>query len=334
MPIQILRNDITKMNVDVIVNTSNKALEPGSGVNGAIHKAAGPLLANECRLLGGCETGQVKLTQGYDLPCKYVIHTVGPIWQGGNQGEKELLTACYRKALQLAHEKGCESIAFPLISTGVFGYPNKEALSVAMHTISDFLMDIDMDVYLVVFNKESVRISEKLFASIQEYIDDTYVEEHSDSRRSRFQRFREEIAVYHSKSTARASLEESQPADSVDDFLDAIDESFTQMVLRKIAEKGMTNAQCYKKANMDKKLFSKIKNDIHYQPTKKTAFALAIALQLSLDETRELLMKAGYAISHSHKFDIIIEYFIKNQNYDIFEINEALFSYDQELLGF
>lgn len=334
MPIQILRNDITKMNVDVIVNTANKALKPSSGVNGAIHKAAGPLLANECKLLGGCKTGQVKLTHGYDLPCKYVIHTVGPVWHGGGHGEKDLLAACYRNALELARDKGCESIAFPLISTGVFGYPKKEALSVAMHTISDFLMDADMDVFLVVFNKESVQISEKLFAGIQEYIDDAYVEEHSDSYRTRLQRFREEVKPYACREMPCEASAASKVSDNVADFIDSIDESFTQMVLRKIEEKGMTNAQCYKNANMDKKLFSKIKNDIHYQPTKKTAFALAIGLKLSLDETRELLMKAGYAISHSQKFDLIIEYFIVHKQYDIFEINEALFTYDQELLGY
>lgn len=329
MPIQIVRNDITKMNVDVIVNAANKELKPGGGVCGAIHKAAGPQLAGECKLLGGCETGEAKLTYGYSLPGKYVIHTVGPVWHGGGYGEKDALASCYRKSLELAKSKGCESIAFPLISSGIFGYPKKEALKVAMDTVSDFLLDNEMTVYLTVFDKECLRISKSLFADIEEYIDEHYVELHDDYpyRRRRF----EERMMAPPRECAQGFA--ISPEGELDEWLDQIDESFSEMVLRKIKEKGMTNAECYKKANIDKKLFSKIKGNPQYKPKKNNALALAVALELSLDETKELLMKAGLALSHSDKFDIIVEYFIVHKQYDIFEINEVLFSYDQPLLG-
>lgn len=341
MPIQIIRNDITKMNVDAIVNAANKELKPGGGVCGAIHKAAGPQLAAECKLLDGCETGQAKATYAYNLPCRYVIHTVGPVWHGGEYGEKEALTSCYRESLELAKAKECESVAFPLISSGIFGYPKKEALKVAMDAISDFLMDNEIMVYLAVFDKDALSVSKALFANIEEYIDEHYVDEAKllDSYRRRLQE--EELICFEKGAYApmAASIgaacqsDTASPDGDLDDWLDAIDESFSEMVLRKIEEKGMTNAECYKKANIDKKHFSKIKSNPNYKPKKNNALALAIALELSLDETKELLMKAGLALSHSNRFDIIVEYFIVHEQYDIYEINEALFSYNQPLLG-
>ncbi|MDO5414876.1 MAG: macro domain-containing protein [Bacillota bacterium] len=340
MPIQIVRNDITKMHVDAIVNAANNKLMPGGGVCGAIHKAAGPQLAAECSLLGGCDTGAVKATFGYDLPAKYVIHTVGPVWHGGEYGEREALSSCYKESLALAKEKGCETIAFPLISSGIFGYPKKEALRVAMDAISSFLMDNEMMVYLAVFDKDALSVSKALFANIEEYIDEHYVDEAKllDSYRRRMQE--EELNCFEKGAYAPAASigaayqSDTAPSDGdLDDWLDAIDESFSEMVLRKIEEKGMTNAECYKKANIDKKHFSKIKSNTNYKPKKNNALALAIALELSLDETKELLMKAGLALSHSNRFDIIVEYFIVHKQYDIYEINEALFNYDQPLLG-
>lgn len=338
MPVQIIRNDITKIECDAIVNAANSSLLGGGGVDGAIHRAAGKGLLLECRKLGGCKTGQAKITGAYNLPCRYVIHTVGPVWRGGHNGEKELLESCYKEALKLAKENQCESVAFPLISSGVYGYPKDKALKVAIDVISSFLMENEMLVYVVIFDKTSYVISEKVFSDIKSYIDDKYVDLNTDfglERRRRAQCSRVFSDTYGLPKTASAPtpMWKAVPKASLDERLDQIDESFSQMLLRKIDEAGMTDAECYKKANVDRKLFSKIRSDVNYHPSKTTAIAFAIALELNLEETRELLMKAGFALSHSNKFDIIIEYFIQNSNYNIFEINEALFAFDQNLLG-
>jgi O-acetyl-ADP-ribose deacetylase (regulator of RNase III) len=326
MPLKIVRNDITKMTVDAIVNAANESLLGGGGVDGAIHHAAGAGLLAECKTLGGCKTGKAKMTGGYKLPAKYVIHTVGPIYRDGKHGEKALLESCYRESLARAKEYNCESVAFPLISSGVYGYPKDQALKVAVDVISDFLLENDMTVYIVIFDRAAYQISEKLFSDIAEYIDDLYVEEHTDYRR---ECMRMSAPMQADMCKCEALLEE----DSLSSKLERIDESFSQMLLRKIDEKGMTDAECYKKANIDRKLFSKIRSDVHYKPSKPTVIAFAISLELSLDETKDMLMKAGFALSHSSKFDIIIEYFISKGNYNIFEINEALFAFDQSLLG-
>ena len=331
MPLEIVRNDITKMNVDAIVNAANESLLGGGGVDGAIHKAAGVGLLNECRTLGGCKTGQAKITKGYNLPAKYVIHTVGPVYKDGNHGEKELLESCYRESLILAIKNKCETVAFPLISSGVYKYPKDQALKVAVDIISKFLLENDMTVYIVIFDRDSYKISGKLFSDIAEYIDDNYVEEHIDFC---YESVRMDAIAQPPESLSKnkgillksrnytAKFEE----DDLDKKLKQLDESFSQMLLRKIDE-------CYKKANIDRKLFSKIRSDVNYKPSKPTALAFAIALELSLEETEDMLRKAGFALSHSNKFDIIIEYFISKGNYNIFEINEALFAFDQSLLG-
>ena len=337
MPLQIVRNDITKMTVDAIVNAANSSLLGGGGVDGCIHRAAGAELLKECRTLGGCETGNAKITGAYKLPCKYVIHTVGPVYQGGNQGEKALLESCYKKSLELAKVHNCESVAFPLISSGIYGYPKDKALKVAIDVISNFLLENEMTVYIVIFDKKAYQISGKLFSDIAEYIDDRYVDEHIDYRRE-CMRMNTPVppisAVEFCECQARVCASAPIPKmASLEDMVNQIDESFSQMLLRKIDEKGMTDAQCYKKANINRKLFSKIRSDVHYKPSKPTAIAFAIALELSLNETEDMLKKAGFALSHSNKFDIIIEYFITKGNYNIFEINEALFAFDQSLLG-
>lgn len=324
MPLQIVRNDITKMKCDAIVNAANSTLLGGGGVDGAIHKAAGKGLLFECMKLGGCKTGEAKITGGYNLPCKYIIHTVGPVWKGGHFGEEKLLRSCYRESLLLAKKNDCESVAFPLISAGVYGYPKDKALQVAVDEISSFLFENDMTVYIVVFDQKSFNISQKLVSDIREYIDERYVEKHAAM---------ESIRLTMMPPMAVSNMASKKSLDSLDNALKQIDESFSQMLLRKIDEKGMTDSECYKKANVDRKLFSKIRSDIHYKTSKNTAIAFAIALELDLDETKELLMKAGFALSHSNKFDIIIEYFIVNGNYNIFEINEVLFAFDQALLG-
>ena len=325
MPLSIVRNDITTMKVDAIVNAANESLLGGGGVDGAIHRAAGPDLLKECRTLGGCKTGEAKLTRGYRLPAKFVIHTVGPIWHGGGHGEREKLVSAYRTSLALALEQGCETVAFPLISAGAYGYPKDQALKVAVDTIGDFLLAHDMTVYLVIFDRAAYTIGGKLFADIAAYIDDRYADANTDSRETR----RRQVAM--------ASMPMAAPVGAVppslDEALGRMDESFSQMLLRKIDERGMNDAQCYKKANIDRKLFSKIRSDVHYRPSKPTAAAFAVALELSLEEARELLGRAGFAFSHASKFDIIVEYFIARQNYNVFEINEALFAFDQSLLG-
>lgn len=325
MPLQIVRNDITKMECDAIVNAANSSLLGGGGVDGAIHRAAGHELLNECRKLGGCRTGEAKITGAYKLPCKYVIHTVGPVWQGGNYHEEEqLLSSCYRNSLQLAKVYECESVAFPLISSGVYGYPKEQALQVAINEICKFLADNDMLVYIVVFDKDGFRVSKKLVRDIAEYIDEHYVETHYSENRSRgLSRLLRQPETYPMQTAAL----------NLADVVNQLDESFSQMLLRKIDEKGLTDSQCYKKANVDRKLFSKIRNNVNYKPKKTTAIAFAVALELSLDETKEMLQKAGYALSHSNKFDVIIEYFIQKGEYDIFTVNEALFEFDQVLLG-
>lgn len=336
MPLEIVRNDITKMKVDAIVNAANESLLGGGGVDGAIHRAAGAGLLAECRTLGGCKTGKAKITGGYGLPAKYVIHTVGPIYHDGKHGEKALLESCYREALALAKEHQCETVAFPLISSGVYGYPKDQALKIAIDVIGDFLLENEMTVYIVIFDKAAYKISEKLFSDIAEYIDDNYVERHTDRRRESIRLNAPMAPMQASVASLGADLCESRALRTEDDLdakLKQIDESFSQMLLRKIDEKGMTDAECYKKANIDRKLFSKIRSDVHYKPSKPTALAFAISLELSLDETEDMLRKAGFALSHSNKFDIIIEYFISKGNYNIFEINEALFAFDQSLLG-
>lgn len=344
MPLQIVRNDITKMGVDAIVNAANESLLGGGGVDGCIHRAAGPGLLEECRALNGCAPGEAKLTGGYRLPCRYVIHTVGPRWRGGKQGERELLASCYRDSLELARERGCESVAFPLISSGTFGYPKDQALRVAIDAIGAFLVENEMTVYLVIFDKRAYSIGEKLFSDIAEYIDDNYVEEHTDSRSEQLRRLsaarmagRPDWAVPVCYEDAAESAP-AYPADegkklSLDDALGQIDESFSEMLLRKIDERGLTDAQCYKKANIDRKLFSKIRSDRSYRPSKPTVIAFALALELPLGEVKDMLMKAGFALSRSNKFDIIVAYFIERGNYNVFEINEALFAFDQSLIG-
>ena len=329
MTIKIIRQDITKLECDAIVNAANNTLLGGGGVDGAIHRAAGKKLLEECRTLGGCKTGQAKITGAYNLPCKYVIHTVGPIWKNGNYGERALLTSCYKNSLELAKQYECKSVAFPLISSGAYGYPKDEALRVATDTISDFLLENEMLVYIVVFDKKAFSIGKKLFCDIQQYIDDNYAEQFANRRRGVYENTVMLEDICFDSMLCAPSMQKA----SLDEMLLQIDESFSQMLLRKIDESGMTDSQCYKKANIDRKLFSKIKSNVNYKPSKTTAIAFAIALELSLDETKDFLMKAGYALSHSNKFDIIIEYFITNKNYNIFEINEALFEFDQCLLG-
>ena len=335
MPLIIVRNDITKMPVDAIVNAAKESLLGGGGVDGCIHRAAGPELLAECRTLGGCKTGDAKITKAYRLPCRYVIHTVGPVWSSGSHGEREQLVSCYQTSLALAKEYQCETVAFPLISSGIFGYPKDQALRVAVDTIGEFLLHNDMTVYLVIFDRRAYQISGKLFADIAEYIDDHYVDAHTDTRRERMRRMNvfESRAEVVCESAMPTPMMAPKAVGGLDDLLAHLDAGFSETLLKLIDRSGKKDAEVYKKANVDRKLFSKIRNNPDYKPSKSTAIAFAIALELNLDETRDLIARAGYALSASSKFDVIIEYFIGQKKYDIFEINEALFAFDQSLLG-
>ena len=332
MPLLIVRNDITKMNVDAIVNAANETLLGGGGVDGCIHRAAGPELLAACRALGGCRAGEAKLTDAYRLPCRYVIHTVGPVWRGGGRGEREQLASCYRESLALAKAHGCETVAFPLISSGAYGYPRDQALRVAVDAIGAFLMAQDMTVYLVVFDRAAYQISGKLFADITQYIDDRDAEARADEMRER--RRRMHLQPPQTEMCAAETVSGAPAADwGLDEMLNHLDAGFSETLLKLIDRSGRKDAEIYKKANVDRKLFSKIRSNPDYRPSKPTALAFAVALELNLEETRDLIARAGYALSDSSRFDVIVEYFIGRGKYDIFEINEALFAFDQHLLG-
>ncbi|MBR5426244.1 MAG: O-acetyl-ADP-ribose deacetylase [Clostridiales bacterium] len=385
MPFRIVSGDITKLHVDAIVNAANTSLLGGGGVDGAIHRAAGPRLLEECRTLHGCRTGEAKATLGYDLPAKYVIHTVGPIWQGGRHGEEDLLRSAYRNSLLLALEKHCESVAFPMISAGVYGYPKEQALEVAVSTIRTFLEDHEMEVILVIFDRASFRIDDQLCSEISGYLHNTYDDgkgpDHilyemqrsepatgaGGSRRTSFFSLKKAKMAECAREVISEPEEESDEAEEVTadaavldnelpvmrihaeamrcatamgsaptgltEALANLDESFSQALLRMIDSRGMKDSECYKKANIDRKLFSKIRSDVNYRPSKQTVLAFAVALELDLPETEAFLKKAGFALSHSNKADVIVEYFISNKNYDMYSINEALFAFDQNLLG-
>lgn len=329
MPFYIVREDLTKMRCDAIVTPADSSLSGGGGLDAAIHKAAGAELDAACRTVGRCPVGDAAITAGYGLLCKYLIHAVGPVWTGGGQGEETLLRQCYRRSLALADDRHCESIALPLISAGNKGYPREAALRVAESEIERFLQSHEMEVYLVVYDRSAFLLGRARFADLREYIDERYVEAHP---------YRRGMTAPLSAPCAPRfepleDTRENAVAPELRRLLQQMDESFSQMLLRKIDEKGMTDAECYKKANVDRKLFSKIRSDPQYKTRKTTALAFAVALELDMDETRELLSKAGFALSRSSRFDVIVEYFIERGIYDIFEINEALFAFDQSLLG-
>ena len=341
MPLEIVRNNITQMRVDVIVNSANPRPVVGGGVDRAIHKAAGAELLVARKKIGDIATGKATITSAYNLHGKYVIHTVGPVWQDGNHGERELLKSCYENSLRLAVGQGCSSIAFPLISAGVFGCPSDVAIATATQTIREFLQEHDMEVYLVVFDRESFKISDSLFDDVQSYLDEKYIEELLEEEYAGDDRdFRLKVpraSVYFEPMPEGSMAEAVAPAPgkarSLEDLLDEIDDTFSEALLRLIDVKGKTDPEVYRRANVDRKHFSKIRNNPAYQPSKTTALAFAVALELNLDETRDFIGRAGYALSHSSKTDIIVEYFIEREEYDIFTINETLFAFGQPLLG-
>lgn len=339
MPFSIIRDDIVTLHADAIVNAANTDLAQGGGVCGAIFKAAGAQeLQAACAKLAPIQTGEAVITPGFKLPAKYIIHAVGPVYRDGKHGEEALLRACYINALALALKHSCESIAFPLISSGIYGYPKAEAMRVATTAIRDFLSENDIDVSLVLFDRESFAIGEALHGAVESYIDEHYVEERLIVRRKLLAVERKALAdaeadCFEMPMLSDKMLAPRRATSSLGDLVGNLDEPFSTTLLRLIDATGKTDAEVYRRANIDRRLYSKIRSNTHYAPSKPTVLAFAIALELTLDKTEDLLERAGFALSHSRKFDVIVEYFIQSRNYDIFEINEVLFSYDQPLLG-
>ncbi|MDO4806223.1 MAG: macro domain-containing protein [Coriobacteriales bacterium] len=369
MPFQIVREDIVRLEVDAVVNAANEWLRHGGGVCGAIFAAAGASeLQAACDAIGHCNTGESVATPAFKLHAKHIIHTVGPIWRGGNNGEEEALRGCYRSALALAHELGDASIAFPLISSGIYGYPKDQAIDIALAEIRAFLATHEMDVYLTIFDAGSLRASLTRFAHVAEYIDDQYVRSSPYARRDRWDRPSANVwpgpaeeaelkdgaafdvmsapsaapsAPPRAGSVARTATERTATPGTVPQKQDGVlkrliknlDASFSTTLMRMIDERGLKDSEVYKRANMSRQHFSKIRSNRHYQPKKQTVLALAVALKLSLDETRLLLERAGFALTHADERDVIVEYFIGSKNYDIYEINLALYAFDQPLLG-
>lgn len=329
MPFEIVRNDIVNMKVDAIVNTANPRPIIGAGTDKAVHDKAGARLLLARKEIGNIAVGEAAITPAFDLDANYVIHTAGPIWKDGRSGEEDLLASCFRNSLGIAKKKACESIAFPLISTGSYGFPKPLALQIAVREISSFLMENEMQVYLVVFEKQSFELSEKLFKSVSSYIDANYV---SDKMNFEYGTSKVRRRNYEDMLLHESSYEITSKMPNLDGMLNNLDRGFSETLLDLIDRTGKKDSEIYKKANVDRKLFSKIRNNVNYKPSKATALAFAIALELSMDETDDLLARAGIALSQSNKFDVIVRYFIENKKYDIFELNSVLFEFDQPLI--
>ena len=390
MPFEIVRNDIVNMSVDAIVNTANPRPQIGYGVDAGIHRKAGPKLLEARKKIGKIRVGDAAITPAFDLPARYVIHTVGPVWQDGSHSEEKLLRSCYQRSLKLAKRYRCRSVAFPLISAGNYGFPKPLALQIAMNTISEFLLNNEMQVYLVVFSRDAFQLSEKLFQGVSSFIDENYIREKTLQQygfegegegiadlqeriiRERISRRQEDTACYgaapcetmaappesppeQTENTARInaipcapmvaqlepqmakqenrgfSFRKAKP--SLAQLLAETDAGFSETLLKLIDRTGKKDSEIYTKANISRQHFSKIRNNPDYKPTKTTAIALALALELDLEQTRDLIGRAGYALTNSSKFDVIIMYFIREKNYNLFDINAALFEFDQSLLG-
>ncbi len=321
MAFKIVRNDITRMNTEAIVNTANDHVTVGTGCDSAVYKAAGydELLAYRKEKIGVVPEGEAFITPGFRLKAKYIIHAVSPLYKGGNEGEEKKLRSCYRKSLQLAKENKIRSIAFPLISTGGFGYPKEEGMRIAVDEINAFLLKNEMEIFLVVFDDKAKDLGKRIFPDLEEYIDQNYVE---DKRW-------EEYGEGHPGSAGYVGEEVSFDLDTkhesrLEERIRHASDTFSQYLMYLIRDKKMENADVYKRAIVDKKIFSKIKNNADYHPQKLTALCLCVGARLSLDESRDLLARAGYALSPCDKTDIIFSYFIENGIYDMIELDIQL----------
>ena len=312
----------------------------GSGTSRAIYQAAGEQeLTAACEAIGYCDLGKAVCTPAFRLPAKYIFHAVCPAWQGGLFGEAEQLAGAYHSALELAAEYQCESVAFPLLSSGNYGYPKEQAFRIAVDTITQYVMDHDLTVYLVLYDRHSLAVSRKLFTSVEEYIDDHYVAQNDESYE--FDRWRRESAERRRRLEEEAApmLEAAAPpaapmaARSLEHLMDNLGESFTTRLLRLIDERGLKDSTVYKQSNISRQHFSKIQCNRDYNPKKKTVLAFAVGLHLSEDETIDLLQSAGYAFSDGSKRDWIVRYCLERKIYNINQVNTLLFEYDQEQLG-
>ncbi|MCR5650354.1 MAG: macro domain-containing protein [Lachnospiraceae bacterium] len=399
MPFQIVRNDITKIQVDAIVNTANPSPGYGAGVDTAVYEAAGEkeLLAKR-QEIGAVAPGTSFITDGYRLPAKHIIHTVGTAWHGGGEGEESVIRDCYRSIFRLAVENDIESLAIPLLASGSYGFPKGIALRIALSEIESFMSENDMALYLVVFDDKSFSLSSELYGDIESYISENYVEEKSleeyegfhrapvaaaapkppkpmgrfmrrlsgasvpdflnrSAKMSEAETFRKnepeedlsdaeacEDALFDDEAcvegaggapvyAAAVPLMGAKPDRSLDDVINNLDKTFMELVFSFADEKGMTDVEVQKKANLDRKAFSKLKCGTTKNPSKSTALALAVALELSLDDTKDLLSRAGLALSPCSKQDVIVQYFIEREAYDIFEINIVLYEHGEPPLG-
>ena len=336
MPFNIIRNDIVCMQTDAIVNAANPELKMGGGVCGRIFAVAGEQeLTQACNAIGRCEPGTAVITPGFNLPAKYVIHTVGPVWQGGTQGEEQILRGAYRSSLELARQHDLESIAFPLISSGVYGYPYEEAFAVALDEINRFLFQHDMDVTLVMFNTTAFSLGFKLRSDIKSYIDDHYVAKHLDHRRR--PDYNQPWAP-----SPKISCKEQETINTLQSLYEPgsqgklgfpKEKTFSEALLSLIDAKGMTDAETYKRSNIDRRLFSKIRTNPAYAPSKSTVLALSIGLRLSVQDAQDLLARAGFAFSPCDTRDLVVRYFLERGDHDIVKVNAALYDFDQSLLG-
>lgn len=358
MPFRIVRNDITKMHLDAIVNTANPMPEYGPGIDTAVYEAAGvdKLLARR-REIGVVERGSSFITDGYALPAKYIIHTVGTAWRGGDQGEEEIIRKCYRSIFTLVVDNNIESLGIPLLASGSYGFPKGIALRIAISEIESFMADHDPELYLVVFDEKSFSLSSELYGDIDAYINDNYVEEKKKEEYSAFRspgvssaerRSRKNLlgvslgkaAAPKEKMLYAASVCEDavcmaplEKERSLEDVIKDLDKTFMEMVFSFADARGMTDVEVQKKANLDRKAFSKLKCGTTKNPSKSTALALAVALKLNLDDTKDLLARAGLALSPCSKQDVIVQYFIEREAYDIYQINFALFEHGEQILG-
>ena len=328
MPFTVIRNDITKMQVDAIVNSAHPEPAVGGGVDFAIHEAGGPELVQARIALGDIFVSDIKVTKGYNLPSKYVIHTVGPRWESTNKNKEDELYRCYYNSLLEANKLGCESVALPLISAGTYGFPRHLSMSICNDAVRVFLEDHEMMIYLVVFDQDSYIISNELYNTIEELIHSDAVvrqieREVAYGARRRKQRLERPVRLRTQK-----VMHESVRFDPRDN-----DKSFRDKLFELIKERDLLDPEVYKKANLTRQHFSKIRSNTDYHPSKPTVLALAIALELDIDETEDLLSRAGYSLSWSLSFDRVVRMFIEDEVYDIFLINEALLEFDLETIG-